>query len=106
VNNGFVVGLIIGVADGIGFNAAYLVVLMLRTLFPVLDSQNLGSINCIAFYVALGLGFLTARVTNKAWIKRGIHGLGYRGVGIGRGFLGIIGVVISGLPLFAFVFGL
>jgi hypothetical protein len=95
LNLGFIVGLITGAAGGFGFSVVYLINILLRLIFPILDNQYLTVISIITFPVAIVAGYFCLRVANKVLIKRGTHGLGYRGSGSSRVVQGFFGVAIG-----------
>jgi hypothetical protein len=92
INNGFVCGLFMGFAIGIGFMAPFTVIWTVKTI----SSSSSGiptAFTCIWLITGIGLAYLLGRIANKKIASSGLDGIGDKGKGIGHLLLAILGMI-------------
>jgi hypothetical protein len=93
LNNGFVVGLVAGLAGGLGFSSAYIAIVVLSATLPTSGAPDNGS--CIAPLAGVLLGGFLGYVANKTMVGRGLDSLTSTHRGTFRLVLAIIGAIVG-----------
>jgi hypothetical protein len=94
LNNGFVSGLFMGWAIGVGFWAPYMVVYLWRMISPVSMSTANG-VSCFALLVGIGLAYFLGGRAKRATINCGLDSAIHHGQAAGRFMLVILGQVVG-----------
>lgn len=93
LNNGFVIGFVTGFSGGIAFMGAYLsIALVWARLSPGSPSNTVSG---VAFFIGVGLAILVGHLANRAMVRRGVDSFGYRGEGMGRVILAVVGALVG-----------